>query len=222
MEKLTAAVRRVYASVFNPDALFYRRRMGLLETDERMAVLIQEVQGSVYHDAFFPTLAGVAFSYSPIVWDSRLRKEEGFCRLVMGLGTRAVARVAEDYPRLVMLSHPRCGRKTPPPTSGGIRKRQWTWWICVRGNWLPGRRRGCLGADFPGLQWLASVDRGDTVMPVFSLGPELAPERMIVTMDNFLKQVGFCRAAQGSAVDAGPGIRRPGGCGIRRHARSGI
>jgi hypothetical protein len=197
MEKLTAAVRRVYASVFHPDALFYRRRMGLMETDERMAVLIQEVQGSEYHGAFFPTLAGVAFSYSPIVWDSRLRKEEGFCRLVMGLGTRAVARAAEDYPRLVMLSHPAL---RPENTPADIRRYSQKTVDVVdlrsgeTASWPVAR---LLGADFPALRWLASVDRGDTVMPVFSLGPELAPERMILTMDNFLKESGFVGLLKG-------------------------
>ncbi len=32
--------------------------------------------------------------------------EDGFLRLVWGLGTRAVDRVGNDYPRLVALSHP--------------------------------------------------------------------------------------------------------------------
>jgi hypothetical protein len=191
LRDLSTAIRRVYASVFNPDALFYRRRMGLLERVERMSVLVQEVQGSAYHDGFFPALAGVAYSYSPIVWDSRLRKEEGFCRLVMGLGTRAVARVAEDYPRLVMLSHPTL---RPENTPAEVRRYSQKTVDVVDltsaelSSWPITR---LLDADFPGLRWLASVDRGDTVMPVFSLGPDLAPERMLLTMDNFLQQSGF-------------------------------
>ncbi len=191
MREITTAIRRVYAGVFLPDALFYRRRMGLAENDERMSVLIQEVQGSLYHEGFFPTLAGVAFSYSPIVWNSRLRKEEGFCRLVMGLGTRAVARVAEDYPRLVMLSHPALRPENTPAEVRrysqktldviDMRASQISSWPVAR----------ILNADYPALRWLASVDRGDTVMPLFSLGPDLAPERMVLTMDNFLQQSGF-------------------------------
>ena len=84
----------------------YRRRMGLLDYDERMAILLQEVQGQRHRQYYFPALAGVAYSYSPIVWNPRLRREEGFMRLVMGLGTRAVDRMASDYPRMVNLSHP--------------------------------------------------------------------------------------------------------------------
>jgi hypothetical protein len=197
LRDLTAAVQRVYASVFNPDALFYRGRMGLLDYDERMSVLIQEVQGSTYRDGFFPTLAGVAFSYSPIVWDSRLRKEEGFCRLVMGLGTRAVVRVAEDYPRLVMLSHPAL---RPENTPADIRRysQKIVDVIDLRcaelSSWPVSR---LLRADYPVLRWLASVDRGDTVMPVFSIGPDFQPERMVLTMDNFLQQSDFVGLLKG-------------------------
>ena len=36
----------------------------------------------------------------------RSKHDQGFVRLVWGLGTRAVDRVANDYPRLVALSHP--------------------------------------------------------------------------------------------------------------------
>jgi hypothetical protein len=197
LRDLTAAVRRVYASVFNPDALFYRRRMGLLESGERMAVLIQEVQGTAYRDAFFPTLAGVAFSHSPIVWDSRLRKDEGFCRLVMGLGSRAVARVADDYPRLVMLSHPAL---RPENTPADVRRYAQKFVDVIDlpagelSTWPVAR---ILQADYPGLGWLASIDRGDTVMPVFSIGPDFAPERVILTMDNFLAQSGFVGLLKG-------------------------
>ena len=55
---------------------------------------------------FFPTLAGVAFSHNPFRWTSKIRREDGFLRLVWGLGTRAVDRVSNDYPRMVALSHP--------------------------------------------------------------------------------------------------------------------
>ncbi len=197
LRHLAAAVRRVYASVFNPDALFYRRRMGLLESDERMAVMIQEVQGSAYRGAFFPILAGVAFSHSPIVWDSRLRKEEGFCRLVMGLGTRAVARVAEDYPRLVMLSHPALRPENTPADIRRYSQKQADVIDLSAGEISSRPVADLLGSDFPALRWLASVDRGDTVMPVFSIGPELVPERTILTMDNFLQQSGFVGLLKG-------------------------
>jgi hypothetical protein len=88
--------------------------MGLLDYDERMAILLQEVQGQPHRQYYFPAVAGVAYSYSPIVWNTRLKREEGFTRLVMGLGTRAVDRMAGDYPRLVNLSHPQLRPEVMP------------------------------------------------------------------------------------------------------------
>jgi len=41
LRDLTVAIRRIYASVYSPDALLYRRRMGLIDYDERMAILLQ-------------------------------------------------------------------------------------------------------------------------------------------------------------------------------------
>ena len=48
LETLLDAIRRVYASTLQPDALFYRRQMGLLDYDERMAILRQRVVGARY------------------------------------------------------------------------------------------------------------------------------------------------------------------------------
>ncbi len=58
------AVKLVYASALNPDALCYRSKRGLGEYDEQMAILVQRVSGMPYQQYFFPTLAGVAFSRS--------------------------------------------------------------------------------------------------------------------------------------------------------------
>ncbi|HLE73788.1 MAG TPA: PEP/pyruvate-binding domain-containing protein [Anaerolineales bacterium] len=100
------AIAAVYASGLNPDALLYRRAHGLQDYDERLAVLIQVVQGEPYGRYYFPHLAGVAFSRNLFRWSPKLRSEDGFLRLVAGMGTRAVEHVGNDYPRLVALSHP--------------------------------------------------------------------------------------------------------------------
>ena len=100
------SISQVYASVLNPDALLYRRQMGLIDYDERMAVIIQKVEGEQSGGLFFPTVSGVGFSRNPFLWTPRLRHDEGFVRLVTGLGTRAVDRVPDDYPRMIGLSHP--------------------------------------------------------------------------------------------------------------------
>jgi pyruvate, water dikinase len=106
MEAFLRAVKLVYASALNPDALSYRRRRGLADSDEQMAILVQRVSGTRYHDSFFPPLAGVAFSHNLYQWTDKIDPEQGMIRLVFGLGTRAVNRAGADYPRMIAVSHP--------------------------------------------------------------------------------------------------------------------
>jgi hypothetical protein len=106
LEHLVDAIREVYACVYSPEALLYRRRMGLLDYDERMGILIQKVQGQKSGRYFLPHAAGVAFSRNQFRWNPVIEREAGFVRLVTGLGTRAVDHNPDDYPRLVALSHP--------------------------------------------------------------------------------------------------------------------
>ena len=100
------AVKLVYASALNPDALCYRSKRGLGANDEQMAILVQRVSGMPYQQYFFPTLAGVAFSRNLYAWNDRIDIRQGVIRLVFGLGTRAVERVGSDYPRMIAISHP--------------------------------------------------------------------------------------------------------------------
>ena len=106
LQNLTNAITHVYASGLNPDALLYRRSMGLQDYDERLAILLQVVEGERFGKYYLPHIAGVGFSRNLYRWSPQIRKEDGFLRLVWGLGTRAVNRVGRDYPRLVALSHP--------------------------------------------------------------------------------------------------------------------
>src|SRR3989304_1495870 len=103
------AIAAVYASGLNPDALLSRRAHGLQDYDERLAVLIQVVQGEPYGRYYFPHLAGVAFSRNLFRWSPKIRSEDGFLRLVAGMGTRAVEQGGNDYPRLVARTHPGLG-----------------------------------------------------------------------------------------------------------------
>jgi pyruvate, water dikinase len=106
LESFIHAVKLVYASALNPDALSYRIKRGLTESDEQMAILVQRVSGRSSRKYFFPKLAGVAFSRNLYVWNNQIDPQKGMIRLVLGLGTRAVERVGGDYPRMVAISHP--------------------------------------------------------------------------------------------------------------------
>ncbi|MFX0098362.1 MAG: PEP/pyruvate-binding domain-containing protein [Candidatus Hodarchaeota archaeon] len=99
------AVKKIYASTLNKDALVYRKTRGLLNKDEQMALLVQRVSGGNHSDYFFPQVAGVGFSFNAYAWDEAIDPKAGMLRLVFGLGTRAVERT-DDYTRLVALNVP--------------------------------------------------------------------------------------------------------------------
>ena len=197
LEALLRAISMVYASIFSPDALFYRHQMGLLDYDERMAILLQEVQGERHGDHFFPTLAGVAFSHNPFRWTSRIRPDDGFLRMVWGLGTRAVDRVSNDYPRMVALSHPDLR-----PEIGAVKIRRYSQrsidLINLRENQFETRAvTDLLDMEFPSARLLVSVDRGDYLQQPPAYDPNLSPRDLILSFDALLTKTEFVPLLKG-------------------------
>ncbi len=106
LEAFEDAVRTVYASMMDISALEYRRQRGLDNLDEQMAVLVQRVSGEFWGDHFFPVAAGVGYSQSVYRMTEDTDLSAGLLRIVAGLGTRAVDRPENDYPRLASLDRP--------------------------------------------------------------------------------------------------------------------
>ena len=188
---LLDAIARVYASIYNPDVLLYRKQQKVLDFDERMAILLQVVQGEPYGDAYFPLAAGVAYSRNPYIWNPKLRREDGFARIVVGLGTRAVDRVGEDYPRMVALSHP-----TLRPENSARDIKYYSQYFMDIINLKENRLEtvpvtDVLRADYPGLRMVASVDRDDFVSPMVFVDHSLDPHSLVITMDALLEQTNF-------------------------------
>jgi hypothetical protein len=191
LESLILAILNVYASTLSPDVLLYRQHMELVDYDERMAVLIQCVHGQRYGDYFFPMLAGVGFSRNPFRWNRKIRREDGFLRLVVGLGTRAVDRVANDYPRMIALSH---AQLRPETTKNEIKKYSQHYVDVIdlaQNEFKTIALSDVLNPDFPNLPHLVSIDMGDYLQPMFALDPHLEPEQMVLTFDNLLKNTSF-------------------------------
>ncbi len=106
MLALMDAVAEVYASMFGPDPLGYRKQRGLIDFHEEMGIMIQEVVGARIGRYYMPAFAGVAFSRNEFQWSRRIRREDGLLRMVPGIGTRAVDRVQDDYPILISPGQP--------------------------------------------------------------------------------------------------------------------
>ncbi|MEJ2706743.1 MAG: PEP/pyruvate-binding domain-containing protein [Anaerolineales bacterium] len=188
LRALTQAITRIYASSLNPDALLYRRAKGLQDYDERMAILIQVVQGEQFGRYYLPHAAGVAFSRNLYRWSPQISKDDGFVRMVWGLGTRAVDRVGNDYPRLVALSHPLLH---PESSSKSIRRysQQYVDLIDLEDNQLKTLPvKEVLSPRYPLLRYLAQLDRGGYLVPLRSMLMDANTEQLVLTFDELLRR----------------------------------
>jgi hypothetical protein len=188
LHNLTQAIQRIYASVFNPDALLYRRSKGLQDYDERMAILIQVVAGERFGQYFLPQGSGVAFSHNQFRWMPQIRREDGFVRLVWGLGTRAVDRVGNDYPRLVALSHPLLH---PEATPKAIRRysQHYVDLIDLKENQFKSLPvEDVFTSRYPPLRYVAQVDQGGYLMPIRSRIVEGGVNDLVITYDELLRR----------------------------------
>ncbi len=188
LRDFTDAVIRIYASMLNPNALLYRRAKGLQDYDERMAVLVQVVEGEQSGDYYMPFAAGVAFSRNMYRWSPQIRREDGFVRVVWGLGTRAVDRVGNDYARLVALSHPLLHPEASPKS---IRRysQQYVDLINLKENafqTLPAKEM--FDPHSPELRYLTMIDRGDYLSPMRVQIREEDTHRLVITFDELFRR----------------------------------
>jgi hypothetical protein len=190
---LTRAIQRIYASIFNPDALTYRRSKGLQDYDERMAILIQVVKGERFGRYFLPQGAGVAFSRNQFRWSAQIRREDGFVRLVWGLGTRAVDRVGNDYPRLVALSHPLLHPQASPKL---VRRysQQYVDVIDMEENCLTTLPVSeVLSPRYTALRYIAQIYRDDYLAPLRTTLLEGSTSELVITYDELLRRTPVAR-----------------------------
>ena len=197
LEALQDAIRRIYASSLNPDAILYRQKNNLIDYDERMAVLLQTLRGQQYGRYFLPTIAGVGFSNNSFRWNPKIRREEGFLRMVWGIGTRAVDRVSNDYPRLVALSHPEI---RPEKSAKAIRQytQRFVDVIDLEENEFKSLPIGQVLEElqrhqYPSLRYIASVDKGDYIDDMPSMLASDAAQDLLLTFDYLTRDRKFIR-----------------------------
>jgi len=193
LEAFLRAVKLVYASALNPDAMTYRRARGLGESDEQMAILVQRVSGMPYKQFFFPSLAGVAFSRNPYAWTDRIDPKKGMIRLVFGLGTRAVNRVGNDYPRMIAVSHPQLR-----PESGAKIAKYSQWevdLIDLQKNELTTRALEEVLEDrnYPNLHLFVSLMKDGYPADPWTSRLEATQEELVLTFNQLLAKTGFVR-----------------------------
>jgi len=213
LANLLDSVRRIYASTLNPDAILYRQRHQLIDYDERMAILLQAVKGERYGRYFFPTVAGVGFSQNSYRWNPEIRKEDGFLRMVWGLGTRAVDRLANDYTRIVALSHPRL---RPESTASAIRQysQKYVDVIDLEDNefkTLPATEvlQNTIRNGYPHARFIVSIDQGDYIRNLISTSGLEDANNLLLTFDYLTQDRDFVKLLRTSLRRLEIGYERP-------------
>jgi hypothetical protein len=196
LRALIGAVVEVYASTLGPNPLLYRRRHNLTDYNEDMAILIQKVVGRRHGRWLLPDFAGVAFSRNEYRFTPRLKPEDGVARIVLGLGTRAVDRTGNDYPRMIPLGAPRLRPEITPEQVKRYSQR-FVDAIDLVGNQFKTTTMTELlaeGPDVPGLEVAASIHTGDAIVEPTGGIHGIPPERLCLTFERLLGRTGFAAA----------------------------
>jgi len=192
---LEDAIAEVYASIFHPDPIEYRRERGLIDFQEQMGILIQEVVGREAGGMLSPVFAGVAFSRCEMRWSPRIRHTDGMARLVLGLGTRAVDRTVTDYPVLVALEQPTL-RAVQQPDEVYRYSQHDVDVVDIREcqfESLPlAEFMKRVGRKIPSMNRIFSIYRDRQILPMVGVMAQLEPEELVVTFDGLLRS-GFPR-----------------------------
>jgi hypothetical protein len=103
---LSKAIKSVYASVYFASSRGYITATANVLSEEKMAIVLQEICGSEDRGYFFPTFSGVARSvnFYPIGYET---PEDGVAKIAFGLGKAVVdgdqvLRFSPKYPRNVL------------------------------------------------------------------------------------------------------------------------
>ncbi|GAB4497534.1 MAG: hypothetical protein OHK003_06460 [Anaerolineales bacterium] len=192
LSALTDAIAHIYASVMNPDVLIYRHTKELADYDERIGILIQIVEGEQVGRYYFPHAAGVAFSRNLFRWSPQIKQDEGFLRLVCGLGTRAVDMLADDYPRLVALSHPRLHSSSDIRNIKRYSQQNLDVIDLEADKFVTIQARDVLNADFDPLRYIAQIEQDGYLAPIRSRLD--AEGELVLTFDGLLARTPFAKS----------------------------
>jgi CheY-like chemotaxis protein len=111
IEKLSLAIKSVYASVYFKGSKAYMTATKNVIDEEKMGIILQEVCGQRYGERFYPVISGVARSINFYPIDPE-KPEDGIMNVAIGLGKYIVdggnsLRVSPRYPKKVLqLSSP--------------------------------------------------------------------------------------------------------------------
>ncbi|MDQ1297372.1 MAG: hypothetical protein QG611_1354, partial [Bacteroidota bacterium] len=108
LKQLCEAVKLVFSSIYSRSSRTYFEAINYKIEQEKMAVVIQEVAGNRFGDAYYPHISGTAqsFNFYPV---AHMTPQEGFAVMAVGLGRYVVEgekafRFSPAYPSLDITS----------------------------------------------------------------------------------------------------------------------
>ena len=108
LRQISEAIKLVFASIYSRNSRTYFEAINYKIEEEKMAVVIQEVVGNKFEDAFYPHISGTAqsFNFYPV---AHMKPEDGYAILAMGLGQYVVEggrsfRFSPAYPTIDIVS----------------------------------------------------------------------------------------------------------------------
>ncbi len=201
LDALMDAIAEVYASTFGPDPIEYRLERGLLDFHEEMGIMIQEVVGTRIGDYFLPSFAGVAFSNNEFRWSARIKREDGLIRIVPGLGTRAVDRIADDYPILIAPGKPDLRVNVTPEEIVRYSTKKIDIINLVTNTFQTVDLEELLehfGNAIPGIQHVLSIyEDGMMQLPTSLFNMEFENKNMVVTFEGLFSKTPFIKQIDG-------------------------
>jgi hypothetical protein len=85
LQRLLAAIKLIYASVYFRNAKNYTQATGNRTEEEKMAVILQKIVGKEHDGYYYPVFSGVARSYN-FYSVGHIKPEEGIAYTALGLG----------------------------------------------------------------------------------------------------------------------------------------
>ncbi|MBD3382255.1 MAG: pyruvate, phosphate dikinase [candidate division Zixibacteria bacterium] len=199
LEALLDAIAEVYASTFSPDPIEYRAERGLIDFGEEMGIMIEEVVGTKIGHYFMPSFAGVAFSNNEFRWSPRIDRKDGLVRLVAGLGTRAVDRLADDYPVLIAPGKPNLRVNASldeviryAPKYIDVINLETNSFETIEVEELLRN----YGDEVPGIKNMISINQEGALRKPMGLGPDFEEDDVVITFDGLVSKTPFIKQMQ--------------------------
>ncbi len=166
LRMLDKAIKSVYASVFYNGSRTYIQTTGNLQSEEKMAVVIQNICGTEHDGLYYPLLSGVGRSvnFYPI---ENERAEDGIVNMVFGLGKSVVEggktlRFSPKYPKKILqLSQPELAIRDSQKTMYALDLRP--------GAFKISRNEGVNLAHIPVTDAIGHFSQSDMVFSTFSM-----------------------------------------------------